>query len=189
MHSCILLSYLVARMQSGLTQISEQHMTECVQGSIASDGWTKLTLEEFVARGGRKAPRSGTMHLMAQSAYLCWSELAGPERELEVHRERIRLPPCFMGHNTASTLFSALQTSTPPGMQFEELAQLPLKLVVWSLGADQDNGLHAATLVQPAESMASRGGRVGSEYEAEVWFLVGPKVFVLVGLPKIERIY
>jgi hypothetical protein len=94
-----------------------------------------------------------------------------------------------MGHNTASTLFSALQTSTPPGMQFEELAQLPLKLVVWSLGADQDNGLHAATLVQPAESMASRGGRVGSEYEAEVWFLVGPKVFVLVGLPKIERIY
>lgn len=101
-------------------------------------------MEEFIARGGRKAPRSGTMHLMAQSAYLCWSELAGPGRE-EVHRERIGLPPCFVGHNTASTLFSALQTTTPPGMQFEELAQLPLKLLVWPLGADQDDSLHVAT--------------------------------------------
>ena len=77
--------------------------------------------------------------------YATWSETVPltPEPFLMLHRERVHVPPSFVGRTTASTLFSSLQSSLP-GLIFETLAKLPVKLLVWTLGGDQDGGLHRA---------------------------------------------
>jgi hypothetical protein len=101
-------------------------------------GWKQLTYAEYVERGlGRKTPKHGCMHLMAQSCSISWPERQPGSDFHELRRETILLPPIFVGATTASTLFQAIEDSVPL-LKFEELLSIPAELIVLSLGGDLD---------------------------------------------------
>jgi len=83
-------------------------------GSNQDSVWTKLTYEEYKERRQGKEPKSGTLEMLGQKAFLLWPTVDSESGVISpvTREESMFFRPTFLASTTAATVFSCLD-STP----------------------------------------------------------------------------